>query len=141
MTGPIDVSALQPGFEIPLWERDGTFEHWNRFAGVNADFAGHHMDDEIGRLEGFSAAFIMAPLSHAYLHAMLREWIGDQGRIVNVDMRLKHPLFRGRTMTAGGSVAGVRTEDDEVFVDLDIWQLDDEGAQLGAGTAIVAFPA
>ena len=34
----------------------------------------------------------------------------------------------------------MRTEGDEVFVDLDIWQVDDEGTQLGVGTATVAFP-
>ena len=64
-------------------------------------------------------------------HAILREWLVDEGRIVTVDMRLKNPLLRGRTLEAGGEVTAVRPVDDEVFVDLEIWQVDDQGTQLG----------
>jgi acyl dehydratase len=136
----VDVNSLEPGHPIPTWSRKGTLDHWNRFAAVNDEFAGHHMDDEVGRHEGFGGAFIMAPFSHAYLHAMLREWLADEGRIVTVDMRLKNPLLRGRTLEAGGHVTGVRREGDEVFVDLEIWQIDDENTSLGTGIATVAFP-
>ena len=102
----VDVASLEVGHRTPVWKRDGTLDHWNRFAAANYEFAGHHMDDEVGRNEGFSGAFIMAPLSHAYLHAMLREWIGaeTEARIVTIDIRLRNPLLRGRTMLAGGEV-------------------------------------
>ena len=30
-----------------------------------------------------------------------------QGRIINIDMRLKNPLFRGRTLTAGGELGNL----------------------------------
>jgi hypothetical protein len=135
----VDVASLASGQEIPVWERDGSLEHWNRFAAVNYEFAGHHMDDEVGRHEGFKGAFAMAPFLHAYLHTMLREWIGDDGRIICVDMRLKNPFYRHRLLIAGGTVAAVRDEDGERIVDLDIWQRDDEQTQLGVGTATVAF--
>jgi acyl dehydratase len=136
----INVAELAPGERIPLWSREGTFYHWNRFHAVNSDFAGHHMDDDVGRHEGFTRAFISAPFSHAYLHAMLREWLSGEGRIVTVDMRLKNPLLRGRTLEAGGEITTLRPEGEEVFVDLEIWQIDDEGTQLGIGTATVALP-
>ena len=82
----------------------------------------------------------MAPFSHAYLHGMLREWLPDDGRIVTVDMRLKNPLLRGRTLEAGGEITAVRREPGEVVVELEIWQVDDEGTPLGAGTATVRVP-
>ncbi len=137
-----DSASVAIGQSIPEWVREGTFDHWNRFAAANYEFAGHHMDDDIGRHEGFDGAFIMAPFSHAYLHCMLREWIGDESGawIVNVDMRLKNPLVRGRIMRAGGEVAAIRNESSGVFVDLHIWQVDDQGNQLGKGVATVAFP-
>jgi acyl dehydratase len=137
----VDVRRIQPGTMIPRWSREGTLDAWNRFAAVDGVFSGHHMDDEVGRHEGFASAFISAPFSHAYLHAMLRSWMQGSGRIVTVDMRLKNPLLRGRTLEAGGEVTAVRDEGDELFVDLDVWQINDEGTQLGIGTATVAFPA
>jgi acyl dehydratase len=137
----VDVHLIQPGTTIPRWSREGTLDAWNRFAAVDGVFSGHHMDDEVGRHEGFASAFISAPFSHAYLHAMLRNWMQGAGRIVTVDMRLKNPLLRGRTLEAGGEVTAVRDEGNELLVDLAIWQVDDEGTQLGIGTATVAFPA
>lgn len=136
----LDRDAIQTGDEMPIWEREGSLQHWNRFAAVNDEFAGHHMDDEVGRYEGFDAAFVMAPLSHAYFHALLREWLGDRGRIVTVDMRLKNPLLKGRTLRAGGQVTSVDlSSDDEVLVELEVWEIDDQDVPLGAGTATVAL--
>jgi len=136
----LDVAAIEPGLKIPLWSRAGSLDAWNRFAAANNEFAGHHMDDEVGREEGFASAFIMAPFSHAYLHSMLRQWMGELGYIRTVDMRLKNPLLRGRTLTAGGEVTAVRREGDDVVVELDIWQVDDEQTQLGVGSVTVVFP-
>src|ERR1700722_14027018 len=115
----IDPTTIKVGHEIPHWVREGGFEQWNRFAAVSYQFSAHHMDDEVARQEGFPRAFIMAPFAHAYLHAMLREWVGENGWIETVDMRLKNPIFRGRTLTAGATVTGVRREGDDVVMDLD----------------------
>lgn len=136
----LDVETIQVGTEVPRWTREGTLDAWNRFAAVDGVFSGHHMDDDVGRHEGFAAAFISAPNLHAYVHAMLRNWLDGIGRIVSVDVRLKNPLLRGRTLESGGTVTGLRHEAAEVFVDLDVWQVDDEGTQLGVGTATVALP-
>jgi hypothetical protein len=137
----IDVDTIEPGYELPPFQREGTLHHWNRFAAVNDEFADHHMDDDAGRAEGFSASFIMAPLEHAYLHAMLRSWIGDQGRIATLDIRLRSPLLRGRVLTAGGKVTAIRRDGDEFLIDVEVWEVDDHGQRLVPGTATVAVPA
>jgi hypothetical protein len=136
----LEVASIQPGTVVPPWMRAGTLDAWNRFAAVDGVFSGHHMDDAVGQHEGFPAAFSSAPNLHAYLHAMLRSWLDGTGRIVTVDMRLKNPLLRGRTLESGGTVTALRHEAGEVLIDLDIWQVDDEGTQLGVGTASVALP-
>jgi acyl dehydratase len=135
-----DPAALQVGDELPPFQRQGTLHHWNRFAAVNDEFADHHMDDEAGRSEGFPSSFIMAPLEHAYLHAMLRDWAGGMARIVTLDIRLRRPLLRNRVLTAGGRVTAVHQEGGELVVDLDVWAQDDNGEVLAPGTAQVAFP-
>ena len=56
------------------------------------------MDDEVARREGFPAAFAMAPLTFSYVQAMLRDWLGEQGRIVKVAIQLRSPFLRGRTL-------------------------------------------
>ena len=46
----------------------------------------------------------------------------------------------GTTCTAKGVITAVRPEGDEVFVDLEVWTENDEGAKLAPATATVAFP-
>ncbi len=137
----LDIDSIAAGHELPTFERKGTLLHWARYAAVNpVHIVGHHLDDEVARQEGFDAAFIMAPLEHAYLHAMLHQWMGAQGRVLSLNIRLRRPLLRGRTLTAGGKVTSVRREDHQVFVDLDVWETDDLGELLAPGTARVVFP-
>jgi hypothetical protein len=141
LTVALDLDSLREGDELPTFQREGTVLHWARYAAVNpAHIVGHHFDDDVARYEGFDAAFIMAPLEHAYLHAMLRLWMGPQGRVRSLNIRLRRPLLRGRTLTAGGTVITVNRTEQAVIVDLDVWETDDLGELLAPGTAQVAFP-
>ena len=136
----LDIDAIAEGHELPTFERKGTLLHWARYGAVNpVHIVGHHLDDEVARQEGFEAAFIMAPLEHAYLHAMLRQWMGAQGRVLSLNIRLRRPLVRGRTLTAGGRVTSVHHQDCTLLVGLNVWETDDLGELLAPGTAEVAF--
>ncbi len=88
------IDKLTVGEQLPVFERKGTIEHWNRFAAVNDEFAAHHWDYAVSEEEGFPAPFAMAPLQLAFFHAMLRDWIGDNGRIVSVSAKLRGPFLR-----------------------------------------------
>ena len=135
-----ELKAIVPGATVTPFKREGTFQHWARYAGVNYEYADHHMDDEVGRHEGFPAAFGMAPLIHAYLHSMLRNWIDpDNGRVISIGMQLRKPFLHKRTLTASGTVKAVREEAGELHIELDIWADDDTGDRLVNGTAKVAI--
>ncbi len=135
------IESIVEGLELPVFTREGTLLHWVHYAAVNpAHIVGHHLDDEVGRREGFAAAFIMAPLEHAYLHAMLRQWMEGRGRVHRLDIRLRRPLLRGRWLTAGGTVTEVRQDADRMFVQIYVWEKDDLGELLAPGQADVSFP-
>jgi acyl dehydratase len=137
----IDVTALGVGTPVPPFSRVGSFATWTHFAAVNHEIADHHLDDEVARREGFPGAFAMAPLTFSYVQTMLREWVGEQGRIVTVDIRLRSPFLRGRTLTAAGEVRQVHRDGDDVLVEIDVWADDDLGTRLVQGSATVAVPA
>lgn len=129
------------GQEIPLFERMSGFHAWNRFAAVNEEFVPIHMDDEAGRRAGNPGAFGMGNLQVAYLHAVLRQWIGDEGRIHSVACQMRAPNLRGLRTIARGRVTAVRQEGGETLVDLDVWTETEEGNMLAPGTATVGLPA
>ena len=136
----LDPGSLNVGDELPSFSREGTVHHWNRFAAVNDEFAAHHWDDDVARHEGFPAPFAMAPLLHACLYAMLRDWAGPAARIEAVAIRLRSPFLKGRTMTASGRIAAIRRAYGEILADVELWMDDDRAVRLSTGTATVAFP-
>lgn len=136
---PLLMAAVEPGFEIPTFERMSGFHAWNRFAAVNEEFVPIHMDDEAGRAAGNPSAFGMGNLLMSYVHAALRQWIGDRGRIVSVAVQYRAPNLRGLRTIAGGTVTGVREEHGETMVDLEIWTKTEEGTVLTPGTATVVL--
>ena len=60
---------------------------------------------------------------------------------MTVDIRLRSPFLRGRTLTATGEVRQVHRDRDEVLVEVDVWADDDLGTRLVQGAATVAVRA
>jgi len=138
----LDRKTLKVGDLIPTLTRPGDYQLWNRYAAVNHEFAGHHMDDSVGHHEGFEAAIGMGPFIHALLHTLLREWVGeDVGRVAKVGMQSRRPWIRGRTLTEGGKVTAIREEGGELIVSLELWGDNDKGERLVIGEGEVALPA
>jgi acyl dehydratase len=129
----------QVGQELAVFERMAGFHAWNRYAAVNEEFVPIHMDDDAGKRAGNAGAFGMGNLQVAYLHALLRQWIGDEGRIVSVACQMRAPSLRGLLTSAHGRVTAVRQEGDETLVDLEVWTETAEGTVLAPGTATVAL--
>ena len=140
MSTPVDPATIAVGDELPSFQREGTFHHWNRYAAVNDEFVPIHMDDGAGQEAGYDSAFGMGNIQWAYLHNMLRAWVGEQGRILKLGVQFRSPFLRGRTTTAHGTVTAVRPEGNDVLVDLDVWTIDDKGNKMAPGTATVAVP-
>lgn len=135
----VQPDQIKVGDELPTFERATGFHNWNRYAAVNDEFVPIHMDDEAGRAAGYPTAFGMGNLQWAYLHDLLRQWIGDDGRILRVGCQFRAPNIKGQTVTAHGTVTTVRDEGGQRIVDLDVWTEEQNGAKLAPGTATVAF--
>jgi acyl dehydratase len=136
MPGPSDIKV---GDELPPLERTTGFHNWNRYAAVNDEFVPIHMDDDAGRAAGYPSAFGMGNLQWAYLHNLLRQWAGDDGRIVKVSCQFRSANTKGQTVTARGTVTAVRDEGNQRIVDLDVWTEEQNGVRLAPGQATVAF--
>jgi hypothetical protein len=128
------------GAEIPTFERMSSFQHWNRYAAVNCEFIDIHMDDRAGKQAGYPGAFGMGNLQWAYLHCLLRSWIGDRGRILRVQCQFRAPNLNDLRTIAHGRVTAIRDEGGERIVDLDVWTETEEGTIMAPGAATVALP-
>ena len=134
------MTTIEVGTEIPPFVRQPGFHHWNRYAAVNDEFVPIHMDDEAGRAAGYPSAFGQGNLQWSYLHNVLRQWMGDEGRIIRLGCQFRAANTKGMIVTAHGKVTAIREEDGETIVDLDIWTDNDSGKTMAPGTATVALP-
>jgi hypothetical protein len=67
----------------------------------------------------------------------LRQWVGDNGRIVSVTIQYRAPNLRGLRTIVGGTVVAVREEDGETVAHLEIWTRTEDGTLMAPGTATV----
>jgi acyl dehydratase len=128
------------GEELPVLVRETGFHNWNRFAAVNDEFVPIHMDDEAGRDAGYPTAFGMGNLQVSYLHNMLREWMGDDGEILELSCQFRAPNTKGQIVIGRGVVTAVHDTGDRRIVHVDVWTEDHRGAKLAPGQAKVGFP-
>jgi hypothetical protein len=70
---------------------------------------------------------------------MLRDWLGDRGRIVAVSCQLREKNTKGQTVTAHGRVIAIRSGGHQTLVDLDVWTEDQERRTLAKGAATAAL--
>jgi acyl dehydratase len=137
MTQTVPARDVEVGQEIPTFRRTTGLHNWNRYAAVNDEFVPIHMDDEAGREAGYPTAFGMGNLQWSYLHNLLRQWIGEEGRILRLACQFRAANTKGMTVTAHGRVTAVRDEDGARVVELDVWTEGDSGEKLAPGSATV----
>jgi len=125
--------TVKVGDELPTFTRETGFANWNRYAAVNDEFVPIHMDDAAGEAAGNGGAFGMGNLQWAYLHNMLRNWVGVNGEILSIEVQFRSPNVKGQTVTAKGVVTAV----DGDVISLDVWTEQQEGTKLAPGSAKV----
>ncbi|HBJ73929.1 MAG TPA: hypothetical protein DDY88_09620 [Actinobacteria bacterium] len=125
--------TVKVGDELPTFTRETGFANWNRYAAVNDEFVPIHMDDAAGEAAGNGGAFGMGNLQWAYLHNMLRSWVGENGEILSIEVQFRSPNVKGQTVTAKGVVTAV----DGDVISLDVWTEQQEGTKLAPGSAKV----
>jgi acyl dehydratase len=135
----IDHGALESGYEVPSFRRTTGFHNWNRYAAVNSEFVDIHMDDTAGRAAGFPGAVGMGNLTLAWLHAMFRDWLGHQGRVVSLTAQFRAPALKGDSITCAAVVTRVATEGGLTCVDLDITADNQRGESVMPGKATVVL--
>lgn len=132
---------VQEGQDIPTFVRQTDSMHWNRYAAVNDEFVYVHMDADYAKSTGQPDVFGMGNLRLAYLHNMLRAWIGEAGDIKRVGCQYRALNFRGDVLTARGRVTRKYVDGGAHLIDLDVWVENQRGENTCPGTATVRLPA
>lgn len=131
------MSKVSVGQHLPEFTRGTGLPIWNRYAAVNDEFVPIHMDDQAGRDAGQDGAFGMGNLQVAYLHNLVRDWLGDDGEIVRISCQFRAVNTSGMIVSAKGTVSAVRESGTDAEADLDVWTEASDGTVLAPGKATV----
>jgi len=138
--GTLYYEDVQIGQEIPPLVRRTGFMEWNRFAAANEEFVMIHMDDEAGRAAMQPAAFGMGNLRYSYMHCMVLDWIGHEGKLRKLGIQYRGINLKNDLMTCTGKVTAKYVKDGEPTVELEIGVINQRGENTAPGMAVVVLP-
>ncbi|MEV6166564.1 MaoC/PaaZ C-terminal domain-containing protein [Streptomyces sp. NPDC052052] len=129
---------FETGRALPPFVRVAGLEAWNRYAAVNDEFVGIHMDDAAGQAAGYPGAIGMGNLVHAWLHALIEDWLDGRGRLTSLECRFRAPALKGDEVTCAGVVQEREPrEDGSTQLLLDLWADRHTGDRLVTARAVV----
>lgn len=99
-----------------------------------------HWDSDMARKVGVPAAYDYGPERIAWLSNLLTNWIGDDGVLRRLMVRINRFNLVGDLTMCHGRVTGKELVDGEYLVHLDIWCQDQREEVTAAGEATVALP-
>lgn len=106
-----------------------------QYAGASGDYNPVHTDQLYTKeIAGYPSVFAHGMLSMGMTGKMLTNYVGH-GRLTAFGVRFTSQVFPGATLTATATVTGLREENGEHFVDLDVSTADAEGTEVVKGSA------
>lgn len=139
----VAVGAPLPVFDLPL-----TLQRLVMEAGVNRDFTPTHHDTRLAIQSKAPAAYANTLLVMSIVEAGLRQWMGPEGVLLELDVKMLRFNEEDTTLRVGGVVRAVgpvaaderRGLDPATWgrVDVDVW-IDNERGRTIEGTASVAL--
>lgn len=100
-----------------------------------------HQDEDVAQRElGMPNAYDNGPQRIGFVTTCLTNWIGDDGEVRNVSVRLRLPVIFGDLTIVKGRVTGKRVDGTDAIVDCDIRAENQLGQITAEGTAAVVLP-
>ena len=84
--------------------------------------------------------FDWGPQRVCWVAQMATDWMGDDGRLLKMETRVRHPNVVGDTNTLFGKVAGKTVSGDEHLVELDVYNENQAGLATVEARITVALP-
>jgi acyl dehydratase len=112
----VTVGASISATELPL-----TLQRLVIEAGVNRDYTPTHHDRELAVASGAPAPYANTPMIMALLEAGLRNWMGAEGRLLELNFKMRKFNVAGSLLKVGGRVTATGSVDPEFALDQSDW--------------------
>jgi len=125
----VKLFRRHPGF----FYRDPNTNCWEAVSGVN-------IYDYAAQAVGIPRAYDLGSQRISWLGHLLTNWMGDDGFLEKLYVKLQLPNLYGDTQWCKGRVSHKYTRGEHFFVDCDVWCENQRREQTAVGTATVRLP-
>jgi len=106
-----------------------------QYAGASGDYNPLHTDEVYTtQVAGYPSVFAHGMLTMGLTSKMVTNYVGD-GRLTKFGVRFTNQVWPGDTLDSKATVAGLRQEGGQHFVDLTISTTNQDGKEVVSGTA------
>lgn len=105
------------------------------YCGASGDYNPLHADEVyVTRNAGYPSVFAHGMLTMGMTGKMLTNWVGD-GRLTKFGVRFTNQVWPGDDLDATATVAAIREENGQQFVDLTLSTTNQDGKEVVTGSA------
>ena len=131
---------VEVGSEITPLVKQPTTRQLVMWAGASGDYYEIHYDKDYAQSRGLPGVVIHGQLICSFLGQLMTDWVGEQGSLRKLTCSYRGMNFPGEALICKGKVTKKYVEDDECYVECDIWAENPRGEKTVPGTAIVTIP-
>jgi len=143
---------VETGSEIPALPKVATSQMLAKWAGASGDFNPLHYEFPFAESQGVGNPITHGQLKRAWLVQLITDWIGDQGflkkfscqfRAMDYPVLMKNmtePADDKPTNWCRGKVTNKGMEDDQHYIECEIWVENQKGEKTTPGRAVIILP-
>jgi len=151
MARQIFYEDIKVGTEVTPLAKIATTAMVVKWAGATGDFYPLHYDDVFAKAHGVGKSILHGGLRRAWLVQLVTDWIGEQGvlkKLACYYIKVDYPRYmktssepeEGETWWCKGKVTTKYEQDDNHYVECEIWVENGRGEKTTVGSATVILP-
>ncbi len=131
---------VEIGCAIPFLEKKPGNIQLFMFSAITWNCHRIHFDADFARdHDGLPNVLTQRPLLGSFLCQMLTDWLGNNGRIEQLEWSNRGPAVPGDTLTCRGRVVDKYRRAEETLLKCEVWIEGNSGETIVPGTAVVAL--
>jgi acyl dehydratase len=140
MAEQIYYEEVMPGSEIPPLVKEPTTRQLVMWAGASGDYYAIHYDKDFAQSKGLPGVIVHGQLVASFLGQLLTDWMGEQGILRKLSCSYRGMNFPGEVITCRGSVTNKYVENEEHYIECNVWAENTKGEKTVTGKALISLP-
>ena len=140
MAEQVYYDGIEVGMELPVLTKHPTTQQLVKWAGASGDYYPIHYDKDFAQSSGLKGVIVHGWLSFSFVGQLITNWIGEMGTLKKIGCSYKGMFYPENDIICRGKVTKKYIQDNEHYVECDIWAENPEGEKMTTGNATVILP-